>query len=120
MQEGKVINAKKASGLWIPASAKTRQLMRQYNAWTPGRLIMALRDAGYAGYKKGKKFVVYKKGRELKSGKRGKRGEEIDLFIIKSSVEIKARPFLYIDDKDETFLMKLVQDGVMKALGGKS
>jgi phage gpG-like protein len=34
------------------------------------------------------------------------------------SVKIPARPFLYIDEKDEAYLMKLVQDGVKNALRG--
>jgi phage gpG-like protein len=118
LQEGKVINSK-GKGLWIPASAKTREMMRRYNAWTPGKLIAAMKADGYAGYKAGKAYFIYKKGRELKSGKRGKRGQEFILFIIKDSVEIKPRPFLYIDEKDEVYLMKLIRDGVAGALRGK-
>ncbi|MDR0455845.1 MAG: hypothetical protein LBH20_04070 [Treponema sp.] len=118
-QEGGTITPKNAKALWIPASAKTREMMRRYNAWTPGKLIAAMKADGYAGYKAGKAYFIYKKGRELKSGKRGKRGQEFILFIIKDSVKIPARPFLYIDEKDEAYLMKLIRDGVADALGGK-
>jgi hypothetical protein len=55
----------------------------------------------------------------LKSGKHGKHGQEFILFIIKDSVEIKPRPFLYVDEQDEAYLLKLIQDGVMGALRGK-
>jgi phage gpG-like protein len=118
-QEGGTISPKNAKALWIPASAKTREKMRHYNAWTPGKLIAAMKADGYAGYKAGKAYFIYKKGRELKSGKHGKRGQEFMLFIIKDSVKLPPRPFLYIDEKDEAYLMKLVQDGVMGALGGR-
>jgi phage gpG-like protein len=119
LQEGGTIRPKNAKALWIPASAKTRTLMRSYGASTPRGLISAMKAGGYAGYKAGKAYFIYKKGRELKSGKRGKRGQEFILFIIKDSVKIPARPFLYIDGKDEAYLMKLIRDGVTGALGGK-
>jgi phage gpG-like protein len=118
-QEGGTITPKNAKELWVSASAKTREMMRHYNAWTPGKLITAMKEDGYAGYKAGKAYFMYKKGRELKSGKRGKRGQEFILFVIKKSVKIPARPFLYVDEKDEAYLMKITKEGVMNALGGK-
>jgi len=114
------ITPKNAKALYVPAGAETRKKMRHYNAWTPRSLISAMRADGYGFFKAGKVFFAYKKGKTLKSGKKGKRGEEFALFIVKSSVKIPARPFLYIDEKDEAYILKLVQEGVARALkGGK-
>lgn len=38
------------------------------------------------------------------------------LFVIKDKVEIPARPFLYIDKKEEAFIMKLVREAVFLSL----
>lgn len=118
-QEGGTITAKRARALFIPAGAKTRALMRAYNAWTPRSLISAMRADGYGFFSAGKVFFAYKKGRALKSGKTGKRGQEFALFIITRSVKIPPRPFLYIDAKDEIYLMGLVRQGVMNSLRGQ-
>jgi len=117
-QEGGTITPKAARALFIPASAKTRTLMRSYGAWTPRSLISAMEAAGYGFFSAGKVFFAYKKGRTLKSGNEGKRGQEFALFIISRSTKIPARPFLYIDEKEEAYLLKLVQEGVAKALKG--
>jgi len=120
-QEGGTITAKNAKSLFIPAGAKTREKMRSYGAWTPRSLISAMKADGYGFFRAGRAFFAYKKGRTLKNGKEGKQGkEEFALFIISRSVKIPARPFLYIDEKDEAYILKLVQEGVANALkGGK-
>jgi len=118
-QEGGTFTAKNAKALYIPAGAKTRTLMRSYGAWTPRSLISAM-EAEYGFFRAGRVFFAYKKGKALKSGKDGKRGQEFALFIISRSVKIPARPFLYVDEKDEAYILKLVQEGVMGPLkGGK-
>jgi phage gpG-like protein len=112
-QEGGIITAKNAKALFIPASAKARTLMRSYGAWTPRSLIRAM-EADHGFFRAGRVFFAYKKG------KGGRRGKEFALFIISRSVKIPARPFLYIDEKDEAYILKLVQEGVANALkGGK-
>jgi phage gpG-like protein len=93
--------------------------MRRYNAWTPGKLISAMKADNYGFFSTKRVFFAYQKGRKLKSGKTGKDGKEFALFIISRSVKIPARPFLHIDEKDESYLVKLIQDGVMKALKGE-
>ncbi|MDR0300842.1 MAG: hypothetical protein LBI04_00830 [Treponema sp.] len=119
-QEGGTITPKSAKALFVPASAKTREKMRSYNAWTPRSLIAAMKSDGYGFFSAGKIFFAYKKGKTLKSGKTGKQGEEFALFIISRSVKIPARPFLFVDEKDEEYLMKLVQEGVTNALKGRN
>ncbi|MDE5899173.1 MAG: phage virion morphogenesis protein [Treponemataceae bacterium] len=94
-------------GLWIPAGAKTRRLMRQHNAQTPGELIGALRGAGYSFFSTKKAFCA-----------KSKRGKPFALFIIKRSVKIPARPFLYIDDEDERLINREIRRAVHEALGG--
>lgn len=118
-QEGGTITPKNAKALFIPASAETRKKMRHYNAWTPRSLISAMKADGYGFFSVGKAFFANKKGKTLKSGKEGKQGkEEFILFIMQKSVKIPARPFLFIDEKDQQYLMKLIQTGVTNALKG--
>ena len=109
-QEGGTITAKNAKALWIPANAKARQLMRSYGTTVPRRLIDAMKADGYQFFRTPLSKVYW--------AKKGKRGKEFPLFILRRSVHIPARPFLYIDDTDEAYLMKLIQNGVMGALKG--
>lgn len=113
-QEGGTITPKNAKALFIPASAKTKTLMRSYGAHTPRSLISAMTADGYNFFSAGKVYFAYKKS----TGKSGKRGKEFALFIISRSVKIPARPFLFLDEKDEEYLMKLIQTGVTNALKG--
>lgn len=103
-QEGAVITSK-GKGLWIPAGAKTRQLMRQYSATSPGQLIKAMRGAKWRMWRSGRAWMA-QKGRQA----------PFVLFIIKDKVQIPARPFLYIDKKEEAFIMKLIREAVFLSL----
>ena len=103
-QEGGTITSK-GKGLWIPAGAKTRQLMRQYSATSPGQLIRAMKGAKWKMWRTGKAWMAQK----------GKQTPFV-LFIIKDKVEIPARPFLYIDKKEEAYIMKLVREAVFLSL----
>lgn len=105
-QEGGTIHGK-GKGLWIPASAKTRTLMRHYNAQKPAELIQAMKQDGYSFFRTGKVFCAKKK-----------KGEPFALFIIKQSVTIPARPFLHIDEKDEKHITKEIKKAVHEALQG--
>ena len=96
-------------GLWIPASAKTRTLMRKYNAQKPGELMQALKGAGYSFFRTEKFFCA-----------KSKRGKPFALFVIKKSVKIPARPFLHIDEKDENHIQREIRNGVREALKGGS
>ena len=103
-QEGGTITGK-GKGLWIPAGAKTRQLMRQYSATSPGQLIRAMKGAKWKMWRAGKAWMAQK----------GKQAPFV-LFVIKNKVEIPARPFLYIDQKEETYIMKLIREAVFLSL----
>lgn len=105
-QEGGTIHGK-GKGLWLPASAKTRTLMRHYNAQKPAELIQAMKQDGYSFFRTGKVFCAKKK-----------KGEPFALFIIKQSVTISARPFLHIDEKDERHITKEIKKAVHEALQG--
>lgn len=108
LQEGGEIKGK-GKGLWLPATERTRSLMRKYNAQRPGELIDAMKADGYTLFRTGKVFCARKK--------RGK-GEPFALFIIKDSVKIPARPFLYLDDVDEKHITKEIKKAVHDALKG--
>lgn len=105
-QEGGTIHGK-GKGLWLPASAKTRTLMRHYNTQKPAELIQAMKQDGYSFFRTGKVFCAKKK-----------KGEPFALFIIKQSVTIPARPFLHIDEKDEKHITKEIKKAVHEALQG--
>ena len=105
-QEGGTIYSK-GKGLWLPAGAKTRTLMRRYNAQKPAELIQAMKGDGYSFFRTGKVFCAKKK-----------KGEPFALFIIKQSVTIPARPFLYIDEKDEKHIAREIKKAVHEALQG--
>lgn len=106
-QEGGTITGK-GKGLWLPASAETRRLMRKYNAQKPGELIDTMRGDGYSFFRMGKVFCAKKK-----------KGKPFALFIIKQQVKIPARPFLYIDDADEKYINKEIKQAVHDALQGE-
>jgi hypothetical protein len=93
-------------------------MMRRYGKTRPRLLMEAMRADGYRIYKVGRVLMAYKKGRTLKNGKESKQREDFALFIIQKSVKIPPRPFLYIDKKDQEYLVKLIKDGVMNALNG--
>lgn len=103
-QEGGTIRSK-GKGLWIPAGAETRKLMRSHGASSPGQLITALRSTGYQLWRRGKAFMASSKG-----------GKPFVLFIIKASVKIPARPFLYITEREEKFIMDKINSAVMDSL----
>ncbi|MBP3773471.1 MAG: phage virion morphogenesis protein [Treponema sp.] len=112
-QEGGTITAKGKS-LAIPASHQTRILMRKYNAQKPRELIEAMRADGY------NVFRLKRQGggstNILMAQK--KRGKPFALFILKKSVRIPARPFLYIDEGDERFIKKEIKAGIHETLKG--
>ena len=93
---GGVIRAKKA-WLWIPA-AGVRKLQRRYG-FSPTDVLNGLKADGYS---------IFRKGRTMRyREKRKKRGEDGKLqyadhvlYYLKKSVEIPARPFFYLTDKE--------------------
>lgn len=103
-QEGGTIRSK-GKGLWIPAGAETRRLMRSYGAASPGQLITALRSNGYRLWRRGRAFMAAKKN-----------GKPFVLFVIKSSVQIPARPFLYISGQEEKFILTKINAAVTESL----
>jgi phage gpG-like protein len=115
-QEGGTVKAQGGKKLWIPAGAKTRELQRKYMAAKPGDLIKEMRKHGYV-------FAKSKSGRVFYAippeGKNGKRGTPFALFILKDSVEIPARPFLYISEADERFIMGIFDGAVTEKIQEK-
>jgi len=101
---GKVIHAKK-EWLWIPA-AGTRQLQRRYG-YSPTDVIRGLKAAGYSVFRKGRTVCFREK--KKKRNEEGKL-QNVDhvLYYLKKSVEIPARPFFFLSDKDMELLMKEV------------
>ena len=113
LQEGGTVTAKGKS-LAIPASYQTRLLLRRYNAQKPRELIEAMKADGYSVFRLKKEgggstnILLAKK----------KRGEPFALFILKKSVKIPARPYLYLDEADEKFVTNEVRKSVREILKG--
>ena len=103
-QEGGIIISK-GKGLWIPAGSETRRLMRKFGATKPGQLITSMKAAGYNMWRRGGAFMASSKG-----------GKPFVLFIVKASVKIPARPFLYITEREEKFIMDKINSAVMDSL----
>lgn len=96
LQQGATITPKKSQWLWIPAGFHVRKLMNQYNATKAGELIPALRDAGWKMWRQGHVFM----------GKSKRGSTPVALFILKKSVDIPARPFLYIDAENKRYISR--------------
>lgn len=106
-QKGGTITGK-SKGLWLPAGARTRTLSKQYNAQSAGELISSMRNAGYSFFREKNVFFA-----------KSKKGKQFPLFVIKRSVTIPARPFLYIDDSDAEYINAEVKKAVHAALEDK-
>ncbi len=99
LQKGGTITPKRSKYLAIPASARTRTLMRQFGS-KPASCISGMKGGGYSVWPQGNVLMARK----------GKRGRPFALFILKSSVKIPARPFLYIDDEDEAIIVEMIRN----------
>lgn len=89
-----VIRPKSSKYLCLPASPKTRKFFRTYG-WSPREVIEGFRAKGYAVYR------PYKKGSQIRANviMAKKKGEApFALFILKTSVTIPARPFMFLSD----------------------
>jgi phage gpG-like protein len=111
LQEGGTIRPKRARALVIPAGPLTRTLMKRYGAHTPRDLWRLMKADGYE--------IFRPKGKNVYLAKKGGRGKPFALFIVRASVTIPARPFLYIDGQDEAYLVAMVRDGIVRELGRK-
>jgi len=99
---GGVINAKK-NWLWIPA-ARTRKLQRRYG-YSPTDVLNGLKTEGYSIFRMGR-TMCYREKRK-KRDESGKLQNVIHvLYYLKKSVEIPARRFFYLTDKEMGLLMK--------------
>lgn len=111
LQYGGVIRPKKAKALWIPFSIKTKELMRKYGKGKPADLIEAMKNDGYSFFfTSSSKIFMAQKGK----------GRPFALFLVRSSIKIPARPFLYFDKGDEKYIRGLIAKAIEKKLkGGK-
>lgn len=105
--DGGVITGK-GKGLWLPAGAQTRTLYRKYNAQKPGELIASMKAAGYSFYRIKNIFCA-----------KPKKGVPFMLFIIKKSITIPKRRFLYFSMQNRKYIAGLIRSAVHKLLGGK-
>jgi phage gpG-like protein len=104
---GGVITAKKAKWLWIPA-AGTRKLQRRYG-YGATDVLNGLKSEGYTVYfHPDKRVLLWKEKRRTRNEKGNLEYKSHILFYLKKSVEIPARPFFYLSDKDMDLLMKEV------------
>lgn len=105
-QQGGTIQAKPGKMLWIPASRAVKTRLAGAGG-SIGRLLNRYRRS-YWLYRKGNAFFA--------RPKRGDARKEVMLFILRRSVTIPARPFLYVDDKDEQMLRSVFSGFVEKGV----
>lgn len=92
-QFGGTVRAKNGKYLWIPASARIRALQRKYGFQATDVLDGLRRDGYVYWFTKGNGT-----GRCVRARK-GK-GKPFSVFILKQTVKVPARPFLFVDDLD--------------------
>jgi phage gpG-like protein len=101
---GGVIRAKK-QWLWIPA-AGLRKLQRRYG-YSPTDVLRGLKAEGYSVFRIGR-TMCYREKRK-KRNEEGKLQNVIHvLYYLKKSVEIPARPFFFLSDRNMDLLMREV------------
>lgn len=106
---GGVIRAKNAKWLWIP-TAKVREMQgARHIPMGPTQILQKMKAEGYTVYfKKDKRVVCYREKRRS----RNEKGELVYrshiLYYLKKSVEIPARRFFYLSDREMDLLMKEV------------
>ena len=94
-----VIRAKNGKSLAIPASAQVRTFQRRYG-FSASEVIKGLQKDGYTVFrplKNGKPGnVIFAQKKTI--SRKTMRGTSVPIFILKKSVKIPARPFLFIPD----------------------
>lgn len=101
---GGVINAKK-NWLWIPA-AGTRQLQHRYG-YSVTDVLNGLKAEGYSIFRKGR-TMCYREKRKKRNEEGNLQNVDHVIFYLKKSVEIPARRFFYLTDKEMGLLMREV------------
>lgn len=101
-----VIRPKKATYLCLPASPTTRTLYRRYG-FSARDVITGLQSNGVAV------FRPYKRGTTERANiilmqKKGKKAEVI--FILKKSITVPARPFMFLPDNVINTMLSRVED----------
>ncbi|MEL3908064.1 MAG: phage virion morphogenesis protein [Treponemataceae bacterium] len=89
-----VIKPKKAKFLTIPASPKTRTFQRRYG-FSAREVIEGLKNDGWIVYR------PYKKGTRQRANvimAKKPEGKAVCVFILKTSVTVPARPFMFLPD----------------------
>jgi len=104
---GGVIRAKNAKWLWIPA-AGTRRLQRRYG-YSVTDVLNGLKAAGYTVFfMKDKRVVCYREKRRTRNEKGELYFRTRIIFYLKKSVEIPARRFFYLNERDMQLIMQEV------------
>jgi phage gpG-like protein len=115
------ITPKKAKSLAIPASARTRTMMRRFG-FTPRECIEGMKRAGYTIWQPKKKGSTVRAGvimamengekSVLKSGQRSgaKRYQAFALFILAKKVRVPVRRFMYLTEKEIDLIDEIIGD----------
>ena len=99
---GGVIRAKK-NWLWIPA-AGVRKLQRRFG-YSPTEVLRGMKVAGYSVFRIGR-TMVWKEKRKTRNENGKLQYKTHVLYYLKKSVEIPARPFFYLSDREMDLLMQ--------------
>lgn len=105
---GGTISAKRAKMLWIPANPLTRTMQRRYG-FRVRDCIEGMRRDGWNLWR------PKRKDGSPKNVMMAKKGEtEFPLFILRHSVVIPARPFLFTDEMDRKLILQMFSREVVQ------
>lgn len=102
---GGVVRPRNARDLWIPASSRIRKELMAYGGKI-GPLIRQYRSSGYYVFRRGNAFFARKRG--------SKQSKPIMLFILKKSVTVPARPFMYFSEIDMEIIGKIMKETIIE------
>ena len=101
-----VIRPKNAKFLCLPAGPETRKLFRKYG-WSPREVIAALEAKGFAVYRPYKRCGG-ERSNVIMAKEKGK--EPFAVFVLKKSIKIPVRPFMFLPDSVIAALERRVSD----------
>ena len=99
------IRPRNARDLWIPANRKIRKELMTYGGKV-GPLIRQYKSSGHYVFRRGNSFFARKRG--------SKQSKPIMLFILKKSVTVPARPFMYFSEKDMERIGKIMKESIIE------
>jgi len=107
---GGVIRAKK-NWLWIPAAGVREKMRGENGGYSPTDVLNKLKSEGYSIFRQGR-TIRYREKRRTRNEEGKLVYETHVLYYLKKSVEIPARKFFYLTDKEMDLIMREVGSAI--------